>query len=89
MTRCSRCDRRRKLDTDGLCRACRAELAETFAGAMCARCEIDLTDDGYCPNDRCPFYDTLQDESDGDWGPPDDEERRHIDALARGRDTGG
>ena len=83
MARCAQCDRRRVLVHDDLCKEC---LAEFFAGATCSRCDIDLGPDGLCPNDRCPFADTYQDESDGDWELPDDEERAHIErALKRRR----
>jgi hypothetical protein len=85
MPRCVRCDRRRKLDQDGYCKACRTELSDFFAGASCARCDLDLSFDGYCPNDHCPFADTYQDELTGNWLPPDDDERLYIETVVRPR----
>ena len=82
MARCVECDRRRAIVLDGMCREC---VARFFAGATCSRCEIGLGSDGLCPNDRCPFADTYQDESDGDWEPPDDEERDHIERVVKRR----
>ncbi len=86
MARCSHCDMRRKLDEDGLCKRCRTELAESFEGAMCSRCELDLTPDGLCPNDRCAYHHGYQDEvvADGSW--PSEEERAYIEQIReRGR----
>ena len=85
MPKCSRCDMRRKLDQDGLCRECHSQVAEFFEGAMCCRCEIDLTYDGFCPNDRCPFNGTYQDESDEDWKAPNKKERRYIETVIKPR----
>jgi hypothetical protein len=85
MAKCSNCERRRKLDQDGLCKECRAEITAQFEGAMCSRCDINLTFDGYCPNDRCPFSNTYQDESDGDWELPDKKERHYIETVVKKR----
>ena len=85
MARCSRCDMRRKVDEDGLCKRCRTDLAESFEGAMCSRGERDLTD-GLCPNDRCPFHFGYQDEvvTNDSW--PSEEERAYIEQIReRGR----
>ena len=59
--------------------------AEFFDGALCTRCEIDLGGDGLCPNDRCPFNGSYQDESNGDWELPDDEERDYIERVVKRR----
>jgi hypothetical protein len=85
ITSCSRCDLKGKVDRDGLFEECHAEVAETFRGASCCRCGLGLTYDGFCPNDRCPFSDTYQDESDGDWGLPDEKERRYIETVVKKR----
>jgi hypothetical protein len=61
------------------------ELSDFFAGASCARCDLDLSFDGYCPNDRCPFADTYQDELTNSWVPPDDDERLYIETVVRPR----
>jgi hypothetical protein len=83
MPRCVRCERRRKLDQDGYCKACRTERSVFFAGASCARCDLVLSFDGYCPNDRCPFADTYQDELTESWLSPDDDERFYIEIVIK------
>jgi hypothetical protein len=75
MARCDECGKRRVVDDDGLCKECRADF---FRGAMCCRCEIGLTDEGYCPNDRCMFHTRYQDETPPDFEIPSAEERRYI-----------
>jgi predicted amidophosphoribosyltransferase len=85
ITSCSRCDLKGKVDGDGMCEECREEITESFRGAMCSRCDIDLTYDGFCPNDRCPFNGCYQDESDGDWKAPNKKERRYIETVVKKR----
>jgi hypothetical protein len=85
VTICSRCDEIGKVDRDGLCEDCHADVAATFRGAMCCRCDIDLTYDGFCPNDQCPFNVCYQDESDGDWKAPNKKERRYIETVVKKR----
>jgi hypothetical protein len=54
-----------------------------YEGGKCTRCGLTL-DEGYCPNDRCPFSHTYQDEMVEDWTYPEEDERADIAAL-RGR----
>jgi hypothetical protein len=75
MARCGVCGKRRVVDEEGLCKECRGEY---FRGATCCRCEISLTEDGYCPNDRCHFFTRHQDESPPDFDLPDEEEWQYI-----------
>jgi hypothetical protein len=91
MPKCSRCHMRRKLGQEGLCKECREELTEYFQGAMCSRCDIDLTFDGFCPNDRCPFNERYQDEGPPDVQPVSPKEREYIERviLPRIAGTGG
>jgi hypothetical protein len=51
-----------------------------YEGGECTRCGLAL-DDGLCPNDRCPFSDTYQDEMVEDWFYPEEDERAHIATL--------
>lgn len=85
MAKCEECGKRRVIGSDGLCNECRAEF---FRGAMCSRCEIGLTDDGFCPNDRCPFHMSYQDEFVPDNEIPSDEERAYIKKVIRPRIAG-
>jgi hypothetical protein len=82
MARCEECGKRRVIVSDGLCKQC---LGAFYAGAQCSRCDLDLDSEGYCPNDRCPFRNTHQDESNGDWEPPDDEEQNYIERVVKRR----
>ncbi len=53
---------------------------------MCSRCELDLTPDGLCPNDRCPYHFGYQDEvvTNDSW--PSEEEWAYIERIKeRGR----
>ena len=78
MARCVECDKRRVIVLDGLCKEC---LAGFFAGATCSRCQLGLTPDGFCPNDRCPYHHGYQDEvvADDDW--PSEEESHCIEKI--------
>ena len=78
MARCDECGKRRVLDANRLCTECRAEF---FRGAMCSRCEISLSDEGYCPNDRCPFHTSYQDEGIANDQWPSEEEWLYIEQL--------
>jgi hypothetical protein len=51
-----------------------------YEGGSCTRCGLSL-DEGYCPNLRCPFSHTYQDEMIEDWTYPDDDERDYIASL--------
>ncbi|QDV37545.1 hypothetical protein [Tautonia plasticadhaerens] len=83
--RCPDCDKRRVLGPDGICRQCSAEF---YRGATCSRCDLDLDDWGYCPNDRCPFFARHQDEGGADDEPVTPEEREHIERFVQRRRTG-
>jgi hypothetical protein len=56
------------------------EELQGYEGGECTRCGLAL-DEGYCPNDRCPFADTYQDEMIEDWTYPEDDEQAYIETL--------
>ena len=51
-----------------------------YEGGNCTRCGLAL-DEGYCPNDRCPFSHTYQDEMVEDWAYPGKAEKAYIKTL--------
>jgi hypothetical protein len=51
-----------------------------WEGGECTRCGLDL-DEGYCPNDRCPFSNCYQDEIRVDWKYPGNAEQKYIKNL--------
>jgi hypothetical protein len=51
-----------------------------WEGGSCTRCGMDL-DEGYCPNDRCPFSHCYQDEMIEDWKYPGRAEKAYIKKL--------
>jgi hypothetical protein len=51
-----------------------------WEGGQCTRCGLSL-DDGYCPNDRCPFAHDYQDELAGIWKYPSRAEEKYINNL--------
>jgi len=53
-----------------------------YEGATCSRCELPLdAKEGTCPNDRCPYHFSGQDEIVTDDGPPSEEELRYIEEI--------
>jgi hypothetical protein len=51
-----------------------------WEGGNCTRCGLAL-DEGYCPNDRCPFSHCYQDEMIEDWKYPGRAEKAYIKKL--------
>jgi hypothetical protein len=51
-----------------------------WEGGSCTRCGMYL-DEGYCPNDRCPFSHCYQDEMIEDWKYPGRAEKAYIKKL--------
>lgn len=60
-----------------------------YDGAICSRCDLDLDDWGYCPNDRCPFFARHQDEGGVDDEPVMPEEKEYIERVVLPGLTGG
>jgi hypothetical protein len=56
------------------------EELQGYEGGECTRCGLAL-EEGLCPNDRCPFADSYQDELVEDWTYPEEDERAHIATL--------
>jgi hypothetical protein len=58
-----------------------------FEGATCSRCQLPLdTQDGTCPNDRCPYHFGFQDEVVDDQGWPSEEEWEYIKKIRKALD---
>lgn len=85
--KCSNCKFDETLGADGLCDDCREAVKRDtegmFDGALCARCDISLDSEGYCPNEKCPFHSTYQDELTESWKPPGAAERAYIRQIER------
>jgi hypothetical protein len=56
------------------------EKEEDWEGGECTRCGLYL-DEGYCPNDRCPFSHCYQDEITVTWKYPGRAEKAYIKKL--------
>jgi hypothetical protein len=95
MATCLYCQMDPASGPDGACDFCRDLLASDQAeidaeegrdrgseGGECARCGLAL-EEGSCPNERCPFADTFQDELMEGWRPPGPKERAHIERISK------